>query len=122
MTHNDIDFLKSKTEEDSTHGALDDLVETDDTYDEQVVKKRLSFLDLLSKYRDINVSLEDFLRRLQPMRARQVCLRDCSVINCHLQRTDSVLNFVFAPIYTEDVQSDIPGALSRRLQWIPRPS
>ena len=100
MTHNDIDFLKSKAEEDGTRDALDELVETDDTYDKQVVKERLSFLGILDKYRDINISLEDFLRRLQPMRARQVCPRDCSAMNCHLQRTDSVFNFVFAPIYT----------------------
>ena len=72
MTHNDIDFLKSKAGEESTRKALDELVETDDTYDNQVIKKRLSFLSLLSEYRDIDVSLEDFLRRLQPMRARQV--------------------------------------------------
>ena len=85
VTHNDIEFLKSKADEESTRDALDELVETDDTYDQQVVNKRLSLLDLLSKYRDINISLEDFLRRLQPMRARQVCPKGCSVLNCHLQ-------------------------------------
>jgi len=122
VTHNDIEFLRSKTEEESTHAALDELVETDDIYDKQVIKNRLSFLDLLSKYRDINISLEDFLRRLQPMRARQVCPRGCPVMNCYLQQTASVLNLVFAPIYTKYVQSDIPGAPPRCLQWIPRSS
>lgn len=122
MTHNDIDFLKGKAEEESTRDALDELVETDDTYDKQVVQRRLSILDLLSKYRDINISLEDFLRRSQPMRARQVCPYGRSVTNCHLQWTDSVLNLFFAPIYTQHVQSDIPGAPSRRLQRIPGPS
>jgi hypothetical protein len=75
-------------------------VETDDTYNKQVVKKRLSFLDLLGKYRDININLEDFLRKLQPMRARQVCPNGPSVMNCHLQLTNSVLHLVFAPIFT----------------------
>jgi hypothetical protein len=122
VTHDDIDFLKSKAEKESTRGALDELVETEDIYDQQVIKKRLSFLDLLSKYRDINISLGDFLRRLQPMRARQVCPRGCSVMDCHLQQTDSVLNLVFTLIYTQYIQLDIPGAPPRRLQWIPRPS
>ena len=98
MTHKDIDLLRSKAYEESTREALDHLVETDDIYDEEVVKKRLSLLDLLSKYRDIIISLEDFLRRLQPMRARQVCPQGHSVMTCYLQRTDSVLNLVFAPI------------------------
>ena len=87
----------SKACEESTRDALDGLVETDNAYDEKVVKKRLSLLDLLSEYPDIIISLEDFLRRLQPMRARQVCPRAYSVMNCYLQRTDSVLNLVFAP-------------------------
>jgi len=97
VTHNDIEFLKRKAEEKSTRDALDELVETDKTYDQQVVNKRLSLLDLLSKYHDIIIGLEYFLRRLQPMRARQVCPKGCSVINCHLQWTDTVLNLVVAP-------------------------
>lgn len=122
VTHNDIEFLKSKAEKESTRNALDELVGTDDIYDRQVIKKRLSFLDLLSQYRDINISLEDFLRRLQPMRARQVCPKGRSTMNYHLQQTDSVLNLIFALIFTRHVQSNIPGALPRRLQRIPRPS
>lgn len=121
VTHNDIEFLKSKAEKKSTCGALDELVQTDDTYDKQVIKKRLSFIDLFSQYRDINISLEDFLRRLQPMRARQVCPKGRSVMDHDLHQTDSVLNLVFAVIYTQHVQSDIPGALPGRLQQIPRP-
>jgi len=86
VTHNDIEFLKSKAKKESTRDALDELVETDDTYDKQVVKKRLSFLDLFSQYRDININLEDLLRKLQPMRARQVCPKGRSAMNYYLRQ------------------------------------
>lgn len=55
-----------------THSASEFI---NDAYDKQIAKKWISFLDLLSKYRDVNNSLEDFLRKLQTMRARQVCFK-----------------------------------------------
>ena len=97
VTHNDIEFMKSKAGDESTRDALDKLVETDEVYLDQVIKKRLSLLNLLNVYCDIKISLEDFLRRLQPMRTRQVCPKYRSVMDCHLQQTDSVLNLVVAP-------------------------
>ncbi|KAF8998906.1 cytochrome P450 oxidoreductase OrdA-like protein [Hymenopellis radicata] len=67
-TTKDIQTLLTAASSDDTLNALEDLKAS---YTDHVASKRLSVLDLLEKYQDINLSLGAFLRMLPAMRVRQ---------------------------------------------------
>ncbi len=67
-TTKDIQILLKAASSDDTLGALENLKAS---YIDHVASKRLSVLDLLEKYQDINLSLGAFLRMLPAMRVRQ---------------------------------------------------
>ena len=77
-TTRDLRALVEASSEDSTRIALDALLAS---YADQVLTKRLSVLDVLEKYRDIKLSLSQFLHMLPAMRVRQYSISSSPLWN-----------------------------------------
>ena len=77
-TTRDLRALVEASSEDSTRIALDALLSS---YADQVLTKRLSVLDVLEKYRDIKLSLSQFLHMLPAMRVRQYSISSSPLWN-----------------------------------------
>lgn len=77
-TTRDITALESYTGEEATVSALKSLRED---FENQVLKKRISILDLLESYPDIQLPFAQFLRMLPPMRIRQYSISSSALVN-----------------------------------------
>lgn len=77
-TTRDIRALVAAAKNDSSIHALTQLLEA---YADRVLSKRLSILDLLEDYKDINISFATFLQMLPSMRVRQYSISSSPLAN-----------------------------------------
>lgn len=69
------------------------ILELKDHYQEKVISKRLSVLDILEQHRDISIPFATFLRLLPAMRVRQYSISSSPLVNPqHVTLTVSVLS------------------------------
>lgn len=119
--HTLIDSAKSA----STHNALEALISA---YVEEVLAKRISVLDILEKYNDIELSLGTLLQMLPAMRVRQYSISSSPLWNPqNATLTVSIINSPSASGNTErflGVASNYLGNLRAgdRVQIATRPS
>jgi len=89
-TTRDLRGLIAASTVDSTRESLEGLIAA---YTEKVLAKRLSVLDILEAYKDINLSLAAFLQMLPAMRVRQYSISSSPLWNPqHVTLTVSVID------------------------------
>ena len=91
-TQRDLEILLNAKNSETSTQALKDLAAN---YAEKVFKKRLSVLDILEEYRDIDLPLSTFLHMLPSMRIRQYSISSSPLWNP--QRVSLTVSIVDAP-------------------------
>ncbi|EJD04651.1 cytochrome P450 oxidoreductase OrdA-like protein [Fomitiporia mediterranea MF3/22] len=80
-TTRELQAMKASTTNESVIAKLNKLLEN---YSDEVLKKRVSMLDLLEQYPEINLSLATFLNLIPPMRIRQYSISSSPLVDARV--------------------------------------